>query len=91
MSFLKIGDRAASAIKSGGTCFPAYTKVYTSHGVESAESLAKKCDSDPNFKFVVFSYDPIKQDVKPKYAKAWKGWEAYATFYLWRSLSDKTT
>ena len=72
MSFLKIGDRAASAIKSGGTCFPSYTKVYTSHGVESAESLAKKCDSDPNFKFVVFSYDPLKQDVKPKYAKAWK-------------------
>ena len=26
-----------------------------------------------------------------EYAKAWKGWEAYATFYLWRSLSDKTT
>ncbi len=72
MSFLKIGDRAAAAIKSGGTCFPAYTKVYTSNGVESAESLAQKCDSDPNFKFVVFSYDPIKQDVKPKYAKAWK-------------------
>ena len=26
-----------------------------------------------------------------EYARAWKGWEAYATFYLWRSLSDKTT
>ena len=26
-----------------------------------------------------------------EYAKAWKGWEAYATFYLWRSLSDKIT
>lgn len=24
-----------------------------------------------------------------EYAKNWKGWEAYATFYLWRSLYDK--
>lgn len=25
-----------------------------------------------------------------EYAKNWEGWQAYATFYLWRSLYDKT-
>ncbi|MEH7883677.1 DNA-3-methyladenine glycosylase [Bacillus sp. JJ1609] len=33
---------------------------------------------------------PTIEEIK-EYARDWEGWQAYATFYLWRSLYDKTT
>ena len=33
---------------------------------------------------------PTIEEIK-EYAVDWEGWQAYATFYLWRSLYDKTT
>ncbi|KMY52109.1 DNA-3-methyladenine glycosylase family protein [Peribacillus loiseleuriae] len=33
---------------------------------------------------------PTKEEIK-ELAEDWKGWQAYATFYLWRSLYDKNT
>jgi DNA-3-methyladenine glycosylase II len=33
---------------------------------------------------------PTIEEIK-EYAGDWEGWQAYATFYLWRSLYDKTT
>src|SRR5204862_4978102 len=41
MSFLKIGDRAAGAIKSGGTCLAPDTLVYTSRGPLPVKQLAE--------------------------------------------------
>lgn len=33
---------------------------------------------------------PTMEEIK-EYAANWEGWQAYATFYLWRSLYDKNT
>src|SRR5205807_419421 len=52
MSFLKIGDRAAAAIKSGGTCLAPYTLVYTASGPVTVRDLAERGED-----FVVLSFD----------------------------------
>ena len=67
MSFLKIGDRAAGAIKSGGTCLAPYTLVYTERGPVPVKELA-----DSQNDFIVLSYDPPAGRYKAKTARAWK-------------------
>src|SRR5205807_8914307 len=52
MSFLKIGDRAAGAIKSGGTCLAPHTLVYTACGPVPVKQLAESGED-----FIVLSYD----------------------------------
>lgn len=37
-----------------------------------------------------FKEKPTIEEIK-KYAANWEGWQAYATFYLWRTLYDKET
>ncbi len=66
MSFLKIGDRAAGAIKSGGTCLAPHTLVYTARGPVPVKELAEAGDD-----FVVLSYDPPAGRYKAKTARAW--------------------
>jgi ribonucleoside-diphosphate reductase alpha chain len=66
MSFLKIGDRAAGAIKSGGTCLAPDTLVYTAAGPKPVKELA-----DGGEDFVVLSYDPPASRYKAKTARAW--------------------
>src|SRR5262245_46145399 len=66
MSFLKIGDRAAGAIKSGGTCLAPYTLVYTASGPLPVKELADRGED-----FVVLSYDPPAGRFKAKAARAW--------------------
>jgi hypothetical protein len=66
MSFLKIGDRAAGAIKSGGTCLAPYTLVYTARGPVPVKDLADSGDD-----FVCLSYDPPAGRYKAKTARAW--------------------
>jgi ribonucleoside-diphosphate reductase alpha chain len=66
MSFLKIGDRAAGAIKSGGTCLAPYTLVYTARGPIPVKDLAEAGDD-----FVCISYDPPAGRYKAKTARAW--------------------
>src|SRR6266849_8980151 len=66
MSFLKIGDRAAGAIKSGGTCLSPDTLVYTAHGPVAVKELAERGED-----FVVLSYDPPAGRYKAKTARAW--------------------
>ncbi|HYT95006.1 MAG TPA: HNH endonuclease, partial [Gemmataceae bacterium] len=66
MSFLKIGDRAAGAIKSGGTCLAPHTLVYTTRGPVMVQELAEQGDD-----FVVLSYDPPAGRYKAKTARAW--------------------
>jgi ribonucleoside-diphosphate reductase alpha chain len=66
MSFLKIGDRAAGAIKSGGTCLAPYTLVYTASGPIPVKDLAEQGED-----FIVLSYDPPAGRFKAKTARAW--------------------
>src|SRR4029079_13466105 len=66
MSFLKIGDRAAGAIKSGGTCLAGHTLVYTAAGPAMVRDLAES-----GADFVVLSYDPPAGRYKAKTARAW--------------------
>ena len=66
MSFLKIGDRAAGAIKSGGTCLAPETLVYTADGPVPVKQLA-----DDGGDFVCLSYDPPAGRYKAKTARAW--------------------
>src|SRR5262249_31892327 len=66
MSFLKIGDRAAGAIKSGGTCLAPYTLVYTAQGPKMVKELAEAGED-----FIVLSYDPPAGRFKAKTARAW--------------------
>jgi ribonucleoside-diphosphate reductase alpha chain len=66
MSFLKIGDRAAGAIKSGGTCLAPYTLVYTARGPVAVKELAEQGDD-----FIVLSYDPPAGRYMAKTARAW--------------------
>ncbi|GAA0325576.1 DNA-3-methyladenine glycosidase II [Bacillus carboniphilus] len=40
--------------------------------------------------FIGLERKPTIEEVK-EYAVNWEGWQAYATFYLWRSLYDKNT
>src|SRR5436305_3596165 len=51
MSWLKIGDRAAGAIKSGGTCLAPHTLVYTDCGPIPVKQLAETSRD-----FIVLSY-----------------------------------
>ncbi|MBY0513326.1 MAG: HNH endonuclease [Gemmataceae bacterium] len=67
MSFLKIGDRAAGAIKSGGTCLAPEVLVYTARGPIPVEELAETGQD-----FVCLSYDPPASRYKAKTARAWK-------------------
>src|SRR5262249_3291173 len=66
MSFLKIGDRAAGAIKSGGTCLAPHTLIYTARGPVPVKELAENEE-----KFIVLSYDPPAERYKAKTARAW--------------------
>lgn len=66
MSFLKIGDSAAGAIKSGGTCLAPYTFVYTAEGPKSVKQLA-----DSKQDFIALSYDPPAGRYMAKTARAW--------------------
>jgi ribonucleoside-diphosphate reductase alpha chain len=66
MSFLKIGDRAAGAIKSGGTCLAPHTLVYTASGPVPVSELAKRGED-----FVTLSYDPPAGRYQAKTARAW--------------------
>jgi ribonucleoside-diphosphate reductase alpha chain len=66
MSFLKIGDRAAGAIKSGGTCLAPTTLVYTARGPVMVKELAEDGGD-----FVCLSYDPPAGRYKAKTARAW--------------------
>ena len=66
MSFLKIGDRAAGAIKSGGTCLAPDTLVYTATGPVMVKELAEAGED-----FVCLSYDPPAGRYKAKTARAW--------------------
>ncbi len=67
MSFLKIGDRAAGAIKSGGTCLAPHTLVYTATGPTPVRQLAESGED-----FIVLSYDPPAGRYKAKTARAWR-------------------
>src|SRR5207244_2763184 len=64
MSFLKIGDRAAGAIKSGGTCLAPHTLVYTARGPIPVKQLAESGEA-----FIVLSYDPPAKRYKAKTAR----------------------
>jgi ribonucleoside-diphosphate reductase alpha chain len=66
MSFLKIGDRAAGAIKSGGTCLAPHTLVYTERGPIPVKQLAESGED-----FITLSYDPPAGRYKAKTARAW--------------------
>ncbi len=66
MSFLRIGDRAAGAIKSGGTCLAPHTLVYTARGPIPVKQLAEAGED-----FVVLSYDPPAGRYKAKTGRAW--------------------
>src|SRR5207253_2161379 len=66
MSFLKIGDRAAGAIKSGGTCLAPDALVYTARGPVRVKELA-----EAGTDFVCLSYDPPAGRYKAKTARAW--------------------
>ena len=65
MSFLKIGDRAAGAIKSGGTCLVGETPVMTERGLVRVDSLLDK-------NFFVFSMNINTQTVEIKRATAFE-------------------
>lgn len=67
MSFLKIGDRSAGAIKSGGTCLAPYQKVYTASGPIAVKELADKGED-----FCVISWHPPENRYKVKTARAWQ-------------------
>lgn len=67
MSFLKVGDRSAGAIKSGGTCLSADTLVYTERGPVRVEDLAASDET-----FLCLSYDPPAGRFKVKRARAWE-------------------
>ncbi len=67
LSFLKIGDRAAGSIKSGGTCLAPQTRVYTELGPVPVVELARSAE-----RFACLSYDPAAGRYKVKWARAWK-------------------
>jgi ribonucleoside-diphosphate reductase alpha chain len=66
MSFLEMYDRAAGAIKSGGTCLAPYQRIYTASGPVPVKELA-----DAKAPFVVLSFDPPTNRYKAKQARAW--------------------
>lgn len=66
MSFLDMFDRAAGAIKSGGTCLAPYQHVFTANGPVPVKTLAESGE-----RFVTLSYDPPARRYKAKWAKAW--------------------
>jgi adenosylcobalamin-dependent ribonucleoside-diphosphate reductase len=65
MGFLEVFDRAAGAIKSGGTCLAPYQRVYTATGPVPVKELAERKS------FVALSYDPPAGRYKAKKARAW--------------------
>lgn len=66
MSFLEIFDRAAGAIKSGGTCLAPDQRVFTNRGPLPVKHLAESGKD-----FVALSYDPPARRYKAKTARAW--------------------
>jgi len=80
MSFLKIFDRSADAVKSGGACLPGHQMVYTEKGPIPIKTL-----SDQKNKFVVISYDPPAKRYKAKWAEAWYSGEKEVV----RIITDK--
>lgn len=67
MSFLEVLDRAAGAIKSGGTCLAPNQCVYTELGPIPVKILA-----EADVPFITLSYDPPAKRYKAKWAKAWQ-------------------
>ncbi len=65
MSFLEIGDKAAGAIKSGGTCLTVRTPVLTEAGWVPAGELVNK-------RFLVLSKDLQTGKISAKWATAFK-------------------
>jgi ribonucleoside-diphosphate reductase alpha chain len=65
MSFLRIGDRAAGSIKSGGTCLTGDTPVMTEKGLKPVKNLVGK-------DFLVFSLNMQTGQVVPKWAVAFE-------------------
>ncbi len=82
MSFLKIGDRAAGAIKSGGTCLAPYTLVYTARGPMMVKDLAEAGED-----FICLSYDPPAGRYKAKTARAWHAGKKHVV----RVVTDKAS
>jgi ribonucleotide reductase alpha subunit/intein/homing endonuclease len=80
LSFLKVGDRSAGAIKSGGTCLAANQRVYTSNGPVPVIDLVGK-------DFITLSYDPPAGRFKAKNARAWRS----GTKEVLRITTDKGT
>jgi len=67
MSWLRILDASAGAVKSGGTCLAPTTMVYTDAGPVPVKTLA-----DRGSRFVCLSHDPKKNRYVAKWATAFK-------------------
>ena len=67
LSFQKVFDSNAGAIKSGGACLAPFQKVYTERGAITVKELA-----DSNKEFIVLSYDPKAERFMAKKATAFK-------------------
>lgn len=65
LSFQKVFDSNAGAIKSGGACLAPFQKVYTDQGVVTVKELA-----DSGKEFNILSYDPMKDTFIMKEARA---------------------
>lgn len=80
ISFLRVSDRAAGVIKSGGTCLAPNQRVYTERGPIAVCELASRPDG-----FICLSYDPPAGRFKTKRARAWLAGEKN----LVRIVTDK--
>lgn len=67
MSFLDGLDKNAGAIKSGGTCLAPWTLVKTQNGPIPVKELADKGE-----KFLVLSFNPVKQKIQSNEAIAFE-------------------
>ena len=70
VSFFKVYDAGAGAIKSGGKCMAPYQPVFTAGGVKTAQALAEAGKD-----FTVLSYSNRLGRVATKTARAWKSGE----------------
>lgn len=83
LSWIRVHDRAAGAIKSGGTCLAPHQFVYTAdRGPVPVKELA-----DDGGEFLAISYDPPAGRYKIKKANAWHA----GTKQLVRVRTDKGT
>jgi ribonucleoside-diphosphate reductase alpha chain len=67
LSFLKINDRSAASIKSGGTCLAPFQRVFTENGPIPVKDLAES-----GKRFITLSYHPPLKKFVAKWATAWK-------------------